>query len=132
MNRSITIWSNYLIVQLRITSSIAQNKIIVDANGKGRFTTIQETINSLPDSSISANTIYIKKGTYHEKIFIAKHNIIFEGEDREKTIIIQNIARDECGENDFAWYSNNLPYGIKANDITLNWLFKNKWNPAVN
>jgi pectinesterase len=36
------------------------------------------------------------------------------------------------GGNDFAWYRNNLPAEIKANEITVNWVFKNKWNPLMN
>ena len=57
-----------------VAESQAQKKIVVDANGKGNFKTIQEAINSLPDSSPVARTIFIKKGTYKEKIFIAKHH----------------------------------------------------------
>lgn len=99
-------------------TSIAQKKLIVDLGGKGDYKSIQEAINSLPDSSVSANTIYIKKGTYHEKIFITKHNIVFEGEDRDKTIITQDIARDEwrCDHPD-DWGVATM--NINGNDITL-------------
>lgn len=38
-----------------------------------------------------------------------------------------NCHRD--GGKDFNWYANNLPAGMQANDITVNWVFKNKWNP---
>lgn len=41
-----------------------------------------------------------------------------------------NCKRD--GGNDFTWYSNNLPTNVKADEITLNWVFKNKWNPEIN
>jgi pectinesterase len=96
----------------------AQQKITVDANGKGDFKTIQGAINSLPPSSPIASTIFIKKGTYNEKIYIEKANIIFEGEDREQTIITASIARDEwrCGHTD-DWGVATLNVG--ANDITL-------------
>jgi pectinesterase len=33
---------------------------------------------------------------------------------------------------DYAWYANNLPARVDGADITVNWLFKNKWNPAIN
>ena len=36
-------------------------KIVVDINGKGDFISIQEAINSLPDSSATARIIFIKK-----------------------------------------------------------------------
>jgi len=84
-----------LIVMLIACIASAQKKIVVDIEGKGNFRTLQEAINSLPDSSVIVNTILVKKGIYKEKIFITKHNIIIEGEDRDKTIITQDIARDE-------------------------------------
>lgn len=94
------------------------NKIIVSADGSGDYKTIQGAINSLPNSSETARTIFIKKGTYTEKLYIEKPNIIFEGEEREKTIIIASIARDEwrCGHTD-DWGVATMNVG--ANDITL-------------
>jgi pectinesterase len=100
------------------TTGQAQKRITVDAEGKSDFKTIQAAINSLPDSSIVPNIIFIKKGTYREKIFISKHNIIFEGEDRDKTIITQDIARDEwrCDHPD-DWGVATM--NINGKDITL-------------
>jgi pectinesterase len=97
---------------------LAQVKIVVDQQGRGDFKTIAEAINSLPDSSATARTVYIKKGTYREKIFISKHNIVFEGEDRDKTIITQDIARDEwrCDHPD-DWGVATM--NVNGNDITL-------------
>ena len=46
---------------------------------KAILRSIQEAINSLPDSSAGPALIFIKKGIYKEKIFITKHNIILEG-----------------------------------------------------
>ncbi|WP_172623233.1 pectinesterase family protein [Flavisolibacter ginsenosidimutans] len=109
---------------LLATSSFAQKTvvntsvIIVDLNGSGNFTSIQSAINSLPDSSAMPRTIHIKPGRYYEKIFITKHNIVLEGEDRETTKIIQNIARDEwrCDHKD-DWGVATL--NLSGNDITL-------------
>ncbi len=93
-------------------------RIVVDAGGSGDYKTIQGAINSLPDSSTLPRIIFIKKGTYAEKLYIEKTNIIFEGEDRESTIIIASIARDEwrCGHTD-DWGVATMNIG--ANDITL-------------
>lgn len=93
-------------------------KITVAADGSGDYKTLQGALNSLPDSSATARTIFIKKGIYSEKIYIEKANIIFEGEDREKTIIIASIARDEwrCGHMD-DWGVATMNIG--ASDITL-------------
>jgi pectinesterase len=96
----------------------AKKYLTVSQDGKGDFTSIQDAINSLPDSSATPRTIYIKPGRYHEKIFITKHKIILEGEDRETTKIIQNIARDEwrCDRND-DWGVATM--NLDGDDITL-------------
>jgi pectinesterase len=107
-----------LLMVLLVIAVAGQKKIIVDPGGKGDYKTIQGAINSLADSSVTTRIIFIKKGTYAEKIYVEKANIIFEGEDREKTIIIASIARDEwrCGHTD-DWGVATLNVG--ANDITL-------------
>ena len=93
-------------------------KIIVDINGKGDFTSIQSALNTLPDSALQPRIILIKNGTYKEKVFITKHNLVLEGEDREKTIITYDIARDEwrCDHKD-DW--GVATFNLAANDLTL-------------
>jgi pectinesterase len=97
---------------------VKEKMIIVSTDGKGDYNSIQNAINSLPDSSAQGRVIHIKPGTYQEKIFITKHNIIFEGEDRDKTIITFDIARDEwrCDHPD-DWGVATM--NINGNDITL-------------
>lgn len=113
MQRLGIILSLFVFVQLN-----AQRKIVVDVNGKGDYKTIQGAINSLADSSLTPRRIFIKKGVYNEKLYIEKPNIIFEGEDREATVIVASIARDEwrCGHTD-DWGVATMNIG--ANDITL-------------
>jgi len=96
----------------------AQQKILVAKSGKADFNSIQAAINSLPDSSVTPRTIYIRAGVYNEKIYIEKANILLEGEDREKTIITEAIARDEwrCGHTD-DWGVATMNVG--ASDLTL-------------
>lgn len=96
----------------------AQEKVVVDASGKGDYKTIQGAINSLPDSSLIPRTIFIMAGVYAEKLYIEKSNIVFKGENTRNTIIIASIARDEwrCGHTD-DWGVATMNIG--ANDITL-------------
>jgi pectinesterase len=47
-----------------------------------------------------------------------------------RRIYYYNCHRE--GGNDFKWYSNNLPANVNAGDITVDWLFKNRWKPALN
>lgn len=97
-------------------------KIIVAQTGKADFKTIQGAINSLADSAAEPRIIFIKNGVYREKIYLEKHQIILEGESRDKTIITQSIARDEwrCEHNE-DWGVATL--NINSSDITLKNLF---------
>ena len=92
--------------------------LTVAQDGSGDFRSIQGALNSLTDSSSSPRKIFIKNGTYPEKLYIEKANIILQGEDQEKTIIIASIARDEwrCGHSD-DWGVATMNIG--ASDITL-------------
>lgn len=124
MTGRFVIYAGFLISFLLIGKGVyahqpnRQSKIIVDPNGRGDYKSIQGAINSLPDSASLPRYIFIRKGVYTEKIYIEKGNIIFEGEDREKTIIIASIARDEwrCGHMD-DWGVATMNIG--ASDITL-------------
>ncbi|MBC7903233.1 MAG: pectinesterase [Gemmatimonadaceae bacterium] len=107
-----------VILQLIAAGAVTGQRITVSASGKADFKTIQSAINSLTDSSDIPRTIYVKNGLYQEKIYIEKHNVIIEGEDRAKTIITASIARDQwrCLHND-DWGVATL--NIDGNDITL-------------
>ena len=99
-------------------SALAQKQIVVAANGNGDFKTIQEAINSLPADAKMQRIIFIKNGTYKEKIFIDKNFITLKGEDASKTIICISLAREEwrCqNPDDYGTATINL----KGSDITL-------------
>src|ERR1700743_2135956 len=104
---------------LLITSAAyANDRIVVDAGGHGDFTTIQDAINSLPNDAPASRRIFIRKGVYHEKIFIEKNNLVLEGEDKAGTIISFALARDDWRKehpNDWGVATLNL----KGSDITL-------------
>jgi PelA/Pel-15E family pectate lyase len=96
----------------------AQQKITVAADGSGNFKSIQDAINSLPADAKEQRVIFIKNGTYNEKIFIDKDLITLKGEDPEKTIVTIALARDEwrCdNKDDYGTATLNL----KGSDITL-------------
>lgn len=77
---------------LILLSSIAfasDYQFVVAADGSGDFRTVQEAINAVPDFRKNETRIFIKKGTYKEKLTLAtsKTNVTFIGEDRDKTIL---------------------------------------------
>lgn len=94
--------------------------IVVDQSGKGNFKTITEALKSLPDSSKTDRTILIKKGIYHEKVFVTQSHVVLKGEDEKGTVITQAIARDifhcETGGND-DWGVATI--NLRGSDITL-------------
>ena len=62
---------------------------VVDQQGGGDFATVQDAIDAVPHFRKSETRIFIKKGTYKEKLLLAstKTNITFVGEDLLKTVL---------------------------------------------
>ena len=61
--------------------------IIVAKDGSGNFTTIQAAVDSVPKHADKMWIIFIKNGTYNEKVLITKSNIALAGEDKDSTRI---------------------------------------------
>jgi pectin methylesterase-like acyl-CoA thioesterase len=63
-------------------------RLVVAADNSGDFATVQGAIDFIPDNNKTPTTIFIKKGTYTELIYVANKNALtFEGEDRKQTVI---------------------------------------------
>ena len=76
-----------------VTQVNAEKKIVVDKYGNGNFTSLQEAINSVRAfDPAGPTTIFVKNGTYYEKIVISEHtcNVKIQGEDKDRTIITYN------------------------------------------
>lgn len=99
-------------------ATFAQRPIVVAKDGTGNFTSIQDALNSLPDTATTMRTIFIKKGVYQEKIYITGDFISIIGEDVANTQIVYSEARDifRCTFND-DWGVATL--NIKGRDINL-------------
>ena len=71
--------------------------IVVAQDGRGDFFTVQEAIDAVPDfSHDQVTTIYVKEGTYKERIIIpaGKQRIVIRGAGMDKTILTyDNYAR---------------------------------------
>ena len=68
--------------------------MVVAKDGSGNYTTVQAAINSVPSNSQTRTTIYIKNGTYKERINIpsSKINVSLIGQSRTGTILTYNDA----------------------------------------
>ena len=86
-----------------------------------------------------------KLGRYHRDAQFYLLNCLFASNMADKPIYLvptanvikwgERIYYYNChrnGGNDFTWYADNLPAGMTAKNITLNWLFNNKWHPELN
>lgn len=62
---------------------------VVAKDGSGDFTTVQQAIDAVPHYRKNPTTIFIKKGTYKEKLLLAasKTNVKFIGEDVASTVL---------------------------------------------
>jgi pectinesterase len=72
-----------------INQVYAQTRSVVAQDGSGNFKTVQEAINAAPANSSVPLQIFVKKGTYKERVVVpvTKTNIALVGEDASKTII---------------------------------------------
>lgn len=75
--------------------------LVVATDGSGNFKTVQEAVNAVADSSGKACIIFIKNGTYKERIVIpvSKANIKLIGEDKYKTILTFDNYAGTLGES---------------------------------
>lgn len=83
--------------------AIPQYDFVVAADGSDNFKTVQEAINAVPDFRKKWTTIFIKNGTYKEKLVMAesKQLVLFIGESLDKTIITYddyNQKKNRFGE----------------------------------
>lgn len=67
----------------------ASKTIVVSAEGKGDFKTLQEAIAAVPENSPDRTVIHIKPGVYEGPFVVSKSqtNVTLEGESVEKTIL---------------------------------------------
>lgn len=104
--------------------------IIVDTSGAGDYKTIQEAFNAIPNESDDTTIVFVKKGTYEEKIILyhTKWNVILVGEDVDSTIITGDDYGDEMlidddinnGGHTFSTYTFRAdPHGFQAYNITF-------------
>jgi len=77
---------NFLLLILLLSQLSFSNIIIVDQNGIGDYTTIQEGI----DAAVEKDTVKVYPGTYEEQIILIKE-IVLMGSGYENTIITSSV-----------------------------------------
>jgi pectinesterase len=71
---------------------IAQKKLVVAKDGSGNYTTVQSAFDAIRDNNKKKVIIWVKAGTYYEKLLLkkGKNNIHLIGEDKFNTVLTYN------------------------------------------
>ncbi|MFV0574957.1 MAG: pectinesterase family protein [Vibrio sp.] len=98
--------------------------VVVAQDGSGDFKTIQEALAQAPDGD-SQYTIYVKNGTYNERLEIERPNLYIIGESQDKTIITATTANGTLKDDGTTWGTtgsrtvNINAENFKARDLTI-------------
>ncbi|KDN56713.1 pectin methylesterase [Flavobacterium seoulense] len=108
--------------------------IVVDAKGTGDYLSVQEALNAVAFSKTTETKIFVKNGTYKEKLEIPlnKNKITLIGESKEKVIITYDdyaSKKNSSGEN--IGTSGSASFIVTADDFKAqNITFENSSGPV--
>ncbi len=109
-----------LALVVRVNAQSTQtNWLVVAQDGSGQFRSIQAAINSLDTVTTRQRTIFVKNGTYREKVFLGKSFVKLEGESERGVVITVSQARDlfRCAGNPDDWGA--AVVNVKGHDLTF-------------
>jgi pectinesterase len=102
--------------------------IIVAKDGSGKFKTVQEAINCVADNQSVRTVIYVKNGTYKEKVILpsSKLNVSLIGESAEQTVITFDDYNPKVKGKDTITTWNSFTFSAEAEGfIAENITFEN-------
>ncbi len=103
--------------------------LIVAADGSGNCKTLTEAMNSLPMYNYQRVVIFVKNGTYHEKILIDRDYITIRGESMDSTVIEYSQLRSDWQANPD--YIGAAVVNITADDVILENLTIRNTQPQI-
>jgi pectinesterase len=124
--------SHYLddILIKALATGIPSGALVVDKNGgAGVYTTVQAAIDAIPVNNTTARTIYVKNGTYTEKITFPSNKpfITLVGESADETILTYADTASSSGST-----TNSASVFVRGNDFTAeNITFRNTAGPSA-
>lgn len=68
-------------------SGLPVPNLVVDCKGSGDYTTVKAAIAAIPSTFEGKFVIYIKEGTYKEKLLLRQDNVVLVGDGADKTIL---------------------------------------------
>lgn len=108
--------------------------MVVAYDGSGDYKTVQEAINAVPDFRSKETRIFIKNGTYKEKLILpaSKNNVTFIGEDAKSTVLtFDDYAQKLNKFGEEIGTTGSSSFFIFGNDFTAkNITFENSAGPV--
>jgi pectinesterase len=107
--------------------TLAGHRVTVAADGTGDFRSIQAAVDAIPYGSDTTYTIFIKKGTYRERVRIApgKDHISLVGEAEDSTVLVYGLHTGSVlptGDTVNTWVSASCwveGYAFHAEHLTI-------------
>ena len=102
----------------KFVGNLPKPDIVVSADGSGNFKTVQAAIASIPAINRERVVVFVKNGTYREKIRVDASFVTLRGQSRSKTRIEFPQLKDDfvAHPDDIGWAVINLNH---ANDFVL-------------
>ncbi len=107
--------------------------LVLAQDGTGDVQTIQEAIDKVPENNAERFVIFIRPGTYKEKIVVpdSKPHIKLIGEDAEKVVLTWDDFSGRVVDGDTITTNTSFSYAIEADDFTaMNLTFENSAGPV--
>jgi pectinesterase len=107
--------------------------IVVAKDGSGNYKTVQEAFNAVGDKSNKRTIIFIKKGTYKEKLVLksSKQNVAIIGEDVDSTILTFDDFSGKVVGNDTLGTFTSYSFAVQADGFTAESItFENSAGPV--
>jgi pectinesterase len=109
-------------------------RLVVAADGSGDYPTVQQALDAVPSEQTQVTTIFIKKGTYKEKLTLAtgKNFVRLLGEDAATTVLTyDDYAQKKNAEGKDIGTSNSASFFVRATDFSAeNLTFANSAGPV--
>lgn len=121
------IFTLLVIASLFLTTAKAKEEIVAivhsiqnEEQANNEFSSIQAALNAAPSDQKVPYKVFIKNGSYHEKIIISRPNVTLIGEDEAKTIIDYPLAAGMIdAKGDKVGTSGSAIFIIKASNVRV-------------
>lgn len=134
MKYILTLLLYLLVVSPTLSSQILEEQLtghihlVVAQDGSGDVRTMQEAINKVPENNTERFVIFIRPGTYKEKIIVpaSKPHITIIGENAEKVILTWDDFSGRVVGKDTITTNTSYSFAVEADDFTaMNLTFRN-------